>query len=265
MRISTLIVSFLLINGTSFAQYGQLNNNAEVGYAVYYADYLNGRPTALGEIYNGNIYTCAHKTHPLGTILKVTRIDNGASVVVRVNDRGPFNPGLVVDLSKIAAQKIDLITVGKTKVSIKVIGHSDKNPTNKRGDEYNYGRISEGYDYPAGEVLDMPQLYDIGTEKGLSIKGQKSKARDGVAFLPSDQLGYAIQLASFSDYSNAQRQFIALRNNGIDNLYIKEEIQRGKRLYKIVIAAFSTNEKAQSYLQNARSMYKVNGIVIKLR
>ena len=265
MRIFTLILTFLLINGTNFAQYGQLNNHSEVGYAVYYADYFNGRPTALGEVYNGGVYTCAHKSHPLGTILKVTRIDNGASVVVRVNDRGPFNPGMEDDLSKIAAQKIDLITIGKTKVSIKVIGHSDKNPTNSRGEEYNYGSISKYDSYSNGEDLNIPQVYDIGTKDELSIKGQRSKARDGLVFLPSDQLGYVIQLASFSDYSNAERQFKALRSNGIDNLYIKEDIKQGKRLYKIVIAAFSTNEKAQSYLQSARSMYKVNGIVIKLR
>ena len=264
MRIFILILMLLLINETNFAQYGQLNNHSEVGYAVYYADYFNGRPTALGEVYNGSVYTCAHKTHPLGTILKVTRLDNGVSVVVRVNDRGPFKPGLVVDLSKIAAQKIDLITIGKTKVSIKVIGHSDKNPTNSRGEEYKYGRISEEYAYSNTEGLNLPQIYNIGAEDELRIKGQRSRARDGLVFLPSDQLGYVIQLASFSDYSNAERQFKALRNNGIDNLYIKEDVQQGKRLYKIVIAAFSTNEKAQSYLQNARSLYQIDGIIIKL-
>ena len=107
---------------------GQTSRSGEAGYAVYYADYLDGRKTSNGEIYRKNQYTCAHKVHPFGTLLRVTRLDNGKSVVVRVNDRGPFGEGLVVDLSRIAASDIGLLRDGKTRVNVEVAGFSNYNP-----------------------------------------------------------------------------------------------------------------------------------------
>ena len=126
---------------------GQASGKGEVGYAVYYADYLDGRKTSNGEIYRKNQYTCAHKVHPFGTLLRVTRLDNGKSVRVRVNDRGPFGEGLAVDLSRIAASDIGLLRDGKTRVSVEVAGFSQYNPkpaANTRELASSYRR-SEGY------------------------------------------------------------------------------------------------------------------------
>ena len=104
--------------------------NSETGYAVYYADYLHGRQTALGEVYNMYELSCAHKTLPLGTLVRVTRLDNKKSVVVRVNDRGPYKPGRVVDLSKAAAEKVDLLLDGIAEVKVEVIGNGQTAPQN---------------------------------------------------------------------------------------------------------------------------------------
>ena len=76
---------------------------AERGVAVFYADYFEGRPTAYGETYRADRLTAAHQTHPLGTLLKVTRLDTRRSVIVRVNDRGVHCDGCVIQLSKVAA------------------------------------------------------------------------------------------------------------------------------------------------------------------
>lgn len=87
----------------------------------YYGKKFHGRQTANGEIFDMKKLTCAHKTLPFNTKLEVTNEDNGKSVVVRVNDRGPFIKGRDLDLSKAAAEKIGLIPYGVKKMKIKVI------------------------------------------------------------------------------------------------------------------------------------------------
>lgn len=89
------------------------------GRASFYADKFNGRKTASGETFRNGKLTAAHKTLPFGTKVKVTNQSNGKSVKVRINDRGPFVAGRIIDLSKKAAKKIDLDKAGVTEVVIK--------------------------------------------------------------------------------------------------------------------------------------------------
>ena len=86
--------------------------------ASYYSESYNGKKTANGEIYHSSEYTAAHKTLPFGTKVKVTNLNNGKSVKVRVNDRGPFIAGRIIDLTRTAAQKLDMVTAGVVKVKI---------------------------------------------------------------------------------------------------------------------------------------------------
>ena len=92
-----------------------------VGYASYYADKYHGRQTANGEIFNMHDYTAAHRNLPFGTVLMVTNTENGKKVKVRVNDRGPFVKGRILDLSLQAAKDIGLIKTGVAKVNIKIL------------------------------------------------------------------------------------------------------------------------------------------------
>lgn len=88
---------------------------SEKGIASWYGPGFHGRRTANGEIYDMNAFTAAHKTLPFGTILRVTNRRNGKSVLVRINDRGPYIRGRVVDLSRRAARAIDL-SLGKVTI-----------------------------------------------------------------------------------------------------------------------------------------------------
>lgn len=225
-------------------------SSAEQGYAVFYADYLHGQSTALGEIYNKYELTCAHKTLPLGTLIKVTRIDNGQSVTVRVNDRGPYDEGVVVDLSWAAANQIGLIRSGRTIVRIESVGYSASNPNNPnrpQGNQYRYGGTP-------------PQSY---SNAGITRKGVNATE---IKTFPAGQSGYAIQLASYSEYSNAQRQILNMQAKGIEYLYIKSENSpSGTLLHKIVIAPFTDKLQAQQYLANVRMKYEMDGLVVKLK
>lgn len=90
----------------------------ETGYASYYSDKLNGHSTASGEPFNNSKLTAAHKKLPFGTMVKVTNCNNGKSVIVRINDRGPFVTGRIIDLSKAAASTIGMLSAGIAKVII---------------------------------------------------------------------------------------------------------------------------------------------------
>ena len=92
--------------------------HTETGFASYYADKFIGHVTASGEIYVSSKNTAAHKQLSFGTIVKVTNLTNNKSVLVKVNDRGPFAAGRIIDLSKSAAASIDMITTGIVKVTI---------------------------------------------------------------------------------------------------------------------------------------------------
>lgn len=94
------------------------HSHALDGIASYY---WQGQKTATGEIFDKRALTAAHKTLPFGTQVKVTRVDTGDSVVVRINDRGPFTPGRVIDLSERAAEEIKMTGRGLANVKLEVV------------------------------------------------------------------------------------------------------------------------------------------------
>jgi rare lipoprotein A len=91
------------------------------GKASWYGAQFHGRLTASGEVYDKEKFTCAHRSLPFGTYLLVKNIDNGSSVVVRVNDRGPFAKDRVIDLSEAAARIMGIVATGTARVSFSVI------------------------------------------------------------------------------------------------------------------------------------------------
>jgi rare lipoprotein A len=91
------------------------------GIASYYADDFHGKKTANGEIYDMHALTAAHRSYPFHTKMRVTNLDNGNSVIVRVNDRGPFKLERITDLSLGAAKRLDMMKSGTAKVRLDVL------------------------------------------------------------------------------------------------------------------------------------------------
>lgn len=130
-----LLAAFVLSSTMLEAKQSQQNHNFKhklsankhkppmVGFASFYATKFNNRRTANGEKFNNNAFTAAHKSLPFGTKLKVTNLRNGSSVMVRVNDRGPYIKGRIIDLSKAAAKKIGLNHSGTAHVKLEVLNH----------------------------------------------------------------------------------------------------------------------------------------------
>jgi peptidoglycan lytic transglycosylase len=91
------------------------------GEASYYGAELAGNRTASGERFNPAAFTCAHRSLPLGSMVRVTNVANGRSVVVRVNDRGPFARGRIIDVSLAAAREIGLVRAGRGQVRLDLV------------------------------------------------------------------------------------------------------------------------------------------------
>ena len=97
----------------------------EEGIASYYAEEFNGRTTSNGEIYDMNKMTAAHRTLPFNTRVRVTILETNKSLVVRINDRGPFKDNRIIDLSLAAAKELELIGNGTARVKLQVVELGD--------------------------------------------------------------------------------------------------------------------------------------------
>lgn len=114
------------INGKTYYPTQVRVGQKERGYASWYGPKFHGKSTSNGERYDMHALTAAHKTFPMNTMVKVTNLENKKSIIVRINDRGPFVSGRIIDLSKESAKRIDLLRKGTAKVEIEVVGFGKK-------------------------------------------------------------------------------------------------------------------------------------------
>ena len=131
-KVYFIIISIIVISAfTGCSVSPRYNSNSlpsgvkvleeEYGVASYYADKFHGRKTASGEVFDMNKISAAHKEMPLGTVVRVTNLKNGRWVVLKINDRGPFVKGRIIDLSYGAAKQLDFVREGTTDVRIEVL------------------------------------------------------------------------------------------------------------------------------------------------
>lgn len=110
------------VRGETYVPYASAHGFEEIGIASWYGPGFHGKLTANGEKYNQNSITAAHKLLPFGTKIRVTNLENGRTVVVRINDRGPFLHDRIIDLSKGAAKQVGILDSGTAKVHLSVEG-----------------------------------------------------------------------------------------------------------------------------------------------
>ena len=110
------------INGKTYYPEQVSVGDTQIGIASWYGPNFHGKYTSNGEIYDMNGMTAAHKTYPMNTMVKVTNRDTGATATVRINDRGPFVDGRIIDLSKTAANLVGVFAKGTAPVKLEVVG-----------------------------------------------------------------------------------------------------------------------------------------------
>lgn len=199
------------------------------GKASWYGGKFQGRKTASGEIFDTTELTAAHKRLPFGTRVKVTNLSNSKTTVVRINDRGPFVEGRIIDLSRAAARQIGMLGHGVAEVRISVLD-SEKKPE-KIGDI----EVSTPEDEkvrPAETSLPLPSPPKQNSGKrgtGKENTADKDGTKDGTkssALMDSiytypDPISYTIQIASFAHKENAESLYRSLIEAELDPSYEK--------------------------------------------
>ncbi|MCI6617381.1 MAG: septal ring lytic transglycosylase RlpA family protein [Prevotella sp.] len=138
------------------------------GKASFYSKRASGARTANGERVHHDSLTCAHRTYPFGTLLRVTNLSNGREVIVKVNDRGPFGRGRIIDLSWSAAKELDMIAQGVTTVQVAPVSGSP------------------GVPFRVDSLLDLPEMDFEVAEAGYSIIDAWKAAPDAEGITPSN-------------------------------------------------------------------------------
>lgn len=217
--LAAACVVALLCSAAGFAE-GQLYK--ENALASYYGEAFQGRPTSSGEIFDMYAMTAAHKTLPFGTMLEVTNLENGNSVVVRVNDRGPFVADREIDLSQGAAEKLGMITAGVARVSISILSEPGKET------EAAPAGLPENEEVPAVAAAPRPEPRPepVLRDERRPEPRPEPALRDGPRPEPRPEPGapvWRIQLGSFAREENALRMVRSLRAAGLDPAYERHE------------------------------------------
>jgi rare lipoprotein A len=149
------VITFLFI-GISQPLFAQDNDQIQEGPASWYGSKYHGRKTSSGERYNKEAMTAAHKTLPFGTKVKVTNLANNESVILRINDRGPFVGNRIIDVSEAAARKLEMRGAGIARVEVEVLDMPGKDIALK--DAF---KQAPAYTIQAASYTDYQHAYEL--------------------------------------------------------------------------------------------------------
>ncbi len=218
---STIAAIFLFLS---------LNAQTYNGKAIFYGDKYQGRTTASGEIFKQSELTAAHATLPFNTIVKVSNTQNNKSVVVRINDRMPKGKGRIIELSKAAARKLDILELGEAKIKVEIIGDASLMYNGKQFNPSDKGFLFE---------MKIPTV--------------------SVA-------GYGLQVASLFDMKNVYQTINQLSVDWGNNVLVYVDTKGSTPKYKIIIGPFDTRADAEAYKKNMKVIYgastKLTGFIV---
>lgn len=198
-------------------QYSVLNSAdgyVEQGVASWYGPKFHGRRTSSGETYDQYAMTAAHKSLPLPTYAEVTNLSNGKSIIVRINDRGPFHDNRVIDLSYAAATRLGIVTLGTGLVEVRAI------------DPIKYARRKSGASGNDLGIIDVAVTAPVEQE------------------VVEQKLNIFVQIGAFRSQENAERlkqQYVAF---DLGDLSVNQFVHEEAPIYKVWVGPLSTVEQA---------------------
>lgn len=189
----------------------------ERGIASWYGKDFHGKKTSNGEVYNMYAMTAAHKTLPLGTYVRVRNLDNGKEVDVRVNDRGPFVAGRIIDLSYAGAKALDMVGPGTARVEVTALG--------KAGGISNGKQTYVKTDYETGNFTVQVGAF-INESNALGLKDKLGRSFEGVhivPFLKGQDTYYRVRVGRLTTLTEAAEYEQRLINSGYSGATIVAE------------------------------------------
>jgi rare lipoprotein A len=203
-----------------------LRSYRERGLASWYGRKFHAQKTATGETYDMYAMTAAHPTLPLPSYARVTNLANGRSVVVRINDRGPFHPGRVIDLSYAAAYRLGIAQKGSGEVEVESIVPGAA---------------------PPQLVAPLPPIVASEAAAATSPIGQEGG-------------GYVAQLGAFTNYANAQ-EFVGRLANQSGTLGVEPRVRQDSGLYRVYVGPYTTREEARRAADRLRDALGLDSTV----
>ena len=210
--ICLILVSCAARRDTGSYRFGDpksVDGYTQTGTASWYGDKEHRNKTASGERFSRYAYTAAHKSLPFGTVVRVTNLENGRDVVVKINDRGPFIRGRIIDLSYASARSIDLIRTGTAKVKVEVISSPSA-----RSDSY----FKPIYTVQVGSFSSKVNASSVKNDLNSAID---NKIRIEPIKIKGDTY-YRVRVGMFSSKSQAESLRKKLRNYGYRGKVILE-------------------------------------------
>jgi rare lipoprotein A len=245
----------------------------ERGTASYYGQKFHGRRTSNLEVYDMYAFTAAHKTLPLPSFARVTNLDNGKSVVVRVNDRGPFHEGRVIDLSYAAAVKLGITQRGTGKVEVRALTPGEEAPTYASAPAAPppapakppsaMDRLVAAIPVAAANAAEpppgmLPPGVRIATGKPTPLSANAGKfagafaaaqaATPSAVAVPAVEVGgdnVVFQVASFTARENADRALSRLRQAGIDAAQISDASANGQTVWRLRVGPLQATQATE--------------------
>ena len=212
--------------GVDYVPATSLRPYTERGIASWYGRKFHSQNTSTGEVYDMYAMTAAHPTLPLPSYARVTNLANGKSVVVRVNDRGPFHPGRIIDLSYAAAWRIGIAQKGSSEVEVESILPSGI-PT-----------VAIAQPLPPVASVTGPPATPVAQETG----------------------GYVVQLGAFANNANAQA-FVGRLTNQIAGLSVEAKVHEVDGLFRVVVGPYPTRDEAKRTGERLRVALGLDNLV----
>lgn len=270
-------------------------SQTEEGLGTYYADKYHGRSTASGEPYNKFNFTAAHRTLPFGTWVQVTNLTNNRSVRVRINDRGPFTKGRIIDLSRVAAEQIDMIRSGEVRVQMQVISGAGTNPVASGGGfspavsprsrksnvdlsklpvvDINGNPLNTNADpvYSNETVYDGSGMNDVISEieepvaytPGMAESSKYTPSLFRMLAFREEAIGYGVQVGAYFNFYKLLDGLDRLSAKGFQNTVVQNGMKNNEPVFRIIVGPFATKPEADS-MRRKLANSKMKGITVDL-
>ena len=244
-QLSIIFAIYLLLSSIANGQ-----ADAMRGKASFYANKFEGKTTASGEKYTHDKLTAAHKTLPFGTLVKVTNRSNSNSVTVRINDRGPFIEGRIIDVSKSAAEKLDFINIGVTEVTLEIVNNTSQSDNNPEEESIIEETSTEPNSVASSESK-TPSV-PIMTTSYYRLSASKE-----------DPIGYGIQIASYQESGNLLERASIVESELKQKVTVQVVNANGNRVYRLIVGEFDSRAKAEYFKDSIKDTYQ--GFVVTFK
>ncbi len=249
----------------------------EEGMASWYGPGFHDKLTSNGEVFDTMTLTAAHRTLPMPSIVRVTNLENGISIVVKVNDRGPFARDRIIDLSQHAAELLKMKDKGSALVRVEVLEEASKKvkemalncqPTDFKNPQIEVRNVDKPEPTPtSAPVQESEKKQEIKEPKPILSKGdepadnsnavklneQKAKELPEMSDVLNYEYPFYVQAGAFVSETGAQKVRDQLRSNGV-NAHVVKRTTGGETWYKVRVGSFKTKDDAKKVQERVNSV-----------